>query len=176
MRRAPACTYTTVNEPPLKYRMLAAMDGNESLKRIHRTREAGDARAAAISIERRDGRSRAAQFIVEEAEVERYRDEVKKRGARKRNATDQQDEEGKRGDGMHGVVEEGGTGTLETSTEGSPVDGIADDSPCTDRWSNLSDDATKRMWGVFDETGIFLAACRHGVAIALCDMRRSGEL
>lgn len=59
--------------------------------------------------------------------------------------------------------------------EGSPVDGAAT-SPCIDRWTNLSEDSKKTMWGVFDETGIFVSACRHGVVMAMCDMIRSGEL
>jgi hypothetical protein len=35
---------------------------------------------------------------------------------------------------------------------------------------------TARMWGIFDETGIFLALCRHGFVLVLADMVRSGEL
>jgi len=40
----------------------------------------------------------------------------------------------------------------------------------------MSTDITKRMWGVFDETGIFLALCRHGFTLVIADMVRSGEL
>lgn len=40
----------------------------------------------------------------------------------------------------------------------------------------MSTDVTKRMWGVFDETGIFLALCRHGFTLVIVDMVRSGEL
>ncbi|KAJ7468828.1 hypothetical protein B0H11DRAFT_1731990 [Mycena galericulata] len=47
---------------------------------------------------------------------------------------------------------------------------------CEERWKNLSDDLTARMWGVFDETGVFLALCRHGFVLLLADMVRSGEL
>ncbi|KIJ59158.1 hypothetical protein HYDPIDRAFT_177921 [Hydnomerulius pinastri MD-312] len=39
----------------------------------------------------------------------------------------------------------------------------------------MKDDETKRMWGVFDEVGIFVAICRHGFALALADMIQSGE-
>lgn len=34
---------------------------------------------------------------------------------------------------------------------------------------------TNRLWGVFDETGIFAAFCRHGFTLTLTDMVRSGE-
>ncbi len=56
------------------------------------------------------------------------------------------------------------------------MEGVPVDNPCVARWTNLGDDSTKNMWGIFEETGIFLGACRHGVALAICDMVRSGEL
>ncbi|KAF7981823.1 hypothetical protein HWV62_31947 [Athelia sp. TMB] len=56
------------------------------------------------------------------------------------------------------------------------VDADADYGPCVDRWKNMKEDITKRMWGIFDETGIFLALCRHGFALVLADMVKSGEL
>lgn len=59
---------------------------------------------------------------------------------------------------------------------GSPVDGMQDPDPCSERWVNLADDSKKTMWGVFVETGVFIAACHHGVIVTACDMIRSGEL
>lgn len=32
------------------------------------------------------------------------------------------------------------------------------------------------MFAVFDESGIFIAACRHRFVLLACDMVRSGEL
>ncbi|KZP16157.1 hypothetical protein FIBSPDRAFT_749122 [Athelia psychrophila] len=52
----------------------------------------------------------------------------------------------------------------------------ADYNPCIDRWKNMKADITKRMWGIFDETGIFLVLCRHGFALVIADMIRSGEM
>jgi hypothetical protein len=40
----------------------------------------------------------------------------------------------------------------------------------------MKDDITKKMWGIFDETGIFLALCRHGFTLVIADMVMSGEL
>jgi hypothetical protein len=34
----------------------------------------------------------------------------------------------------------------------------------------------KKMWQMFTETGIFVAVCRHGLLLLLCDMIQSGEL
>jgi hypothetical protein len=47
--------------------------------------------------------------------------------------------------------------------------------PCTDNWASahaISEETTK----VFDQTGVFLTACRHGIIETIIEMRRSGEL
>ncbi|KAF8514584.1 hypothetical protein BU17DRAFT_68351 [Hysterangium stoloniferum] len=51
-----------------------------------------------------------------------------------------------------------------------------DYNPCADRWKNMKDDITKRMWAIFDETGVFLALCQHGFSLVIADMVQSGEL
>ncbi|KAF8217596.1 hypothetical protein K438DRAFT_1900906 [Mycena galopus ATCC 62051] len=48
--------------------------------------------------------------------------------------------------------------------------------PCADQWKNMVEDVTAKMWGIFDETGIFLCLCRHGFVLVICDMIKSGEL
>jgi hypothetical protein len=40
----------------------------------------------------------------------------------------------------------------------------------------MMEDITSKMWGVLDETGIFVALCRHGFVLLIVDMVRSGEL
>ncbi|KAJ7016692.1 hypothetical protein C8F04DRAFT_1215408 [Mycena alexandri] len=47
---------------------------------------------------------------------------------------------------------------------------------CEERWKNLGEDSLKRMWGIYDETGIFICLCRHGFVLLVEDMVRSGEL
>ncbi|KAF9033503.1 hypothetical protein BDZ89DRAFT_896752, partial [Hymenopellis radicata] len=37
-------------------------------------------------------------------------------------------------------------------------------------------DLVAKMWGIFEETGIFLALCRHGFVLVVADMIKSGEL
>ncbi|KAF8187398.1 hypothetical protein K438DRAFT_1907534 [Mycena galopus ATCC 62051] len=49
-------------------------------------------------------------------------------------------------------------------------------SACEERWKNLSDELTSKMWGIFNETGIFIALCRHSFVLLVADMVRSGEL
>lgn len=56
------------------------------------------------------------------------------------------------------------------------ADGDTDDSACTNNWKAAAADVMKRMWNIYRESGIFLAACRHGFIWLFCDMIRSGEL
>ncbi|KAJ7785440.1 hypothetical protein B0H14DRAFT_3095663 [Mycena olivaceomarginata] len=51
-----------------------------------------------------------------------------------------------------------------------------EDNPCAEWWKNMINDVTSKMWGIFDETGIFLALCRHGFVLVIADMIKSGEL
>ena len=50
------------------------------------------------------------------------------------------------------------------------------DNPCASRWKNMKSDKTTKLWGIFDETGIFLSTCRHSFVIVAVDMVKSGEL
>ncbi|KAG1763988.1 hypothetical protein EV702DRAFT_1051527 [Suillus placidus] len=47
---------------------------------------------------------------------------------------------------------------------------------CTDRWKNAGPEIQKKMFSIFDESGIFIASCRHRFVLLACDMIRSGEL
>ncbi|KAJ7029742.1 hypothetical protein C8F04DRAFT_1211894 [Mycena alexandri] len=47
---------------------------------------------------------------------------------------------------------------------------------CEERWKNLGEDSLKQMWGIYDETGIFICLCRHRFVLLVEDMVRSGEL
>lgn len=49
-------------------------------------------------------------------------------------------------------------------------------SPCADNWKAAAGNEKKCMWDIFEETGIFACACRHGMIVWLTDMVRSGEL
>lgn len=48
--------------------------------------------------------------------------------------------------------------------------------PCADNWKAAAATERKKMWAVFEETGIFACACRHGFMLWIADMIRSGEL
>ncbi|KAJ7814400.1 hypothetical protein B0H14DRAFT_3090110 [Mycena olivaceomarginata] len=57
-----------------------------------------------------------------------------------------------------------------------PMEPTGKDNPRADRWKNMINDVTSKMWGIFGETGIFLALCCHGFVLVLADMIKSGEL
>jgi len=68
------------------------------------------------------------------------------------------------------------------NVDGDPTDGMefpflgAYDIVCTERFKAAAADEKKGMHTCFDESGLMVAICRHGVVIAICDMVRSGEL
>ena len=47
---------------------------------------------------------------------------------------------------------------------------------CVERWRNAGPEACKKMFALFAVAGVFLAVCRHGHVLVICDMIRSGEL
>ncbi|KAG0691551.1 hypothetical protein DFH29DRAFT_1017956, partial [Suillus ampliporus] len=66
-------------------------------------------------------------------------------------------------------------GTAITDTAGGTTPAGVSESACTDNWktaNTISDNTVK----VFEQTGIFISACRHGMIQTLAEMRRSGEL
>ncbi|KAG6808240.1 hypothetical protein H0H92_004756 [Tricholoma furcatifolium] len=63
-----------------------------------------------------------------------------------------------------------------TQLEDIVFDSGDEDNPCAGRWNNMINEVTAKMWGIFDETGVFLALCRHGYTLVVADMVQSGEL
>lgn len=47
---------------------------------------------------------------------------------------------------------------------------------CVERWKAAGPEARKKMFALFAVAGIFIAVCRHGHVLIMCDMIRSGEL
>ncbi|KAJ7197841.1 hypothetical protein GGX14DRAFT_374768 [Mycena pura] len=146
----PACMYKLEGEDELIFDMLTTMDGNDSLKRVLR-RSPSDGEG--------DG----------EPMLGRSKERVDNRDA---------------GDGYYLSRERVDTwaktrlGEL-LPTEAHPHPLTVDqgeDNPCADRWKNMVNDVTSKMWGIFDEPGVFLALCRHGFVLVIADMLRSGEL
>ncbi|KAJ6547650.1 hypothetical protein B0H19DRAFT_1212174 [Mycena capillaripes] len=56
------------------------------------------------------------------------------------------------------------------------AEGDDEEDGCTERWQNMKQEVTAHAWGMYDETGIFPALCRHGFVLVVVDMVKSGEL
>uniref|UniRef100_A0A0W0FVZ3 Uncharacterized protein n=1 Tax=Moniliophthora roreri TaxID=221103 RepID=A0A0W0FVZ3_MONRR len=50
-----------------------------------------------------------------------------------------------------------------------------DKSPCEDKWKNIKEAHTAKVWGVFKVQGWFVLLCRHSFVMKVADMIRSGE-
>lgn len=48
-------------------------------------------------------------------------------------------------------------------------------SDCVKNWKAAQSDSKKKVMDMFDETGIFVCSCRHGVTLWVADMVKSGE-
>ena len=61
---------------------------------------------------------------------------------------------------------------------GDPTDGESQSkiSDCAKNWKAAASNEKKRMWDIFEETGIFASACHHAMMLWVADMVRSGEL
>ncbi|KAG1777172.1 hypothetical protein EV702DRAFT_1045562 [Suillus placidus] len=119
----PCCTYELQNEPAMTFRLLYAMDGNDSLKRVSRRLLGADRDYLGPSIE-----LPMTQWVCNDQYL------------------------------SHEYVNEWA----------NPAQHNED--------SNMDDEKTKRSWGVYDETGVFVAMCRHGFCLLIADMVQSGEL
>ncbi|KAF8331610.1 hypothetical protein F5887DRAFT_1063993 [Amanita rubescens] len=47
---------------------------------------------------------------------------------------------------------------------------------CDERWRNANPEARKQLFSLFNETGVFIACCRHRTVLYICNMVQSGEL
>ena len=156
------------DEPTMTYSRLWAHDGNNSLKRVlpFGNRIAGDVR----TLEDDD-------IFLPRSFVDRFAREVKPTPAKPtpdKPAPTKQRRESAEGDS---TSDESGSDTEE---EGDPTDGAQsaeneiDD--CVKNWKAAASDDKKRSWAIYDETGLYASACRHGLILWICDMVRSGEL
>ncbi len=146
-----------INEPPLERGRQYALDGNNSLKRLrqHGNRNVGDRRIFNES-----------DYYLSAEYVKNFAHEVKAR-----KAPNDEDDQVEPADSAvdASLVEQ----------EGDPTDGtetLLAIRGCVKNWKSAAAEEKKRMWGIFDESGIFASACRHGIILWIADMIRSGGL
>ncbi|KAI0037789.1 hypothetical protein FA95DRAFT_1506476, partial [Auriscalpium vulgare] len=143
----PCCSFQQPDEPVLVPARLHAMDGCSSHKRLN-------------GVGHSDERQFNSSYFQTPEQVNVFKDEVK---PRKRQTTVEDDENSE--DGLLGSEE----------TEGLPTD-VGGPTKCTDRWVTENATSTGKTAAVFEQTGIFVGACRHGIIELVQEMIRSGEL
>lgn len=81
-KACPPCKYKTCGEEKLKFSALFAIDGNESLKRVFRSKAGETEGAPPVGIARPDGRACKTRLYVEAHDVNKFKNEVKSRSGK----------------------------------------------------------------------------------------------
>ncbi|OCH89491.1 hypothetical protein OBBRIDRAFT_732569 [Obba rivulosa] len=147
----PCCNLKLDGEENLRPERLLAMDGNNSAKRI--------ARAGT-----EDERTFHSDYFLSREEVDRFKDEVKRRVT-----VSKKDEESE-------LSEDDDAPWIAEEAPGEAPDEQSKSTPCTERWKASAAEHEKCALDTYESTGIFVSACRHGLIQKACEMVRSGEL
>ncbi|KAG6896570.1 hypothetical protein C0992_007383 [Termitomyces sp. T32_za158] len=137
LNACPPCSNMLEDEPPLQFSRMFVLDGNNSLKRVGLPgdRQVGDLRTFEES-----------DYYLSNEFVDRFANEVKKHQSGSLNNADV-DMEASYNDG---------TPSAPNDNAGDPTDGANTiNTPCAENWKAAASDTNKKMWGIFDESGIF---------------------
>ncbi|ESK87110.1 hypothetical protein Moror_11903, partial [Moniliophthora roreri MCA 2997] len=161
------CLYWLDDDPSLHPAMLAAMDGNNSMKLVDTTVRAGKERLDS----RQEGTDSKPSQHDEEISinlliwhVSTYSQATIQPSTLSNSESVWNDTDDGDGDGIAWL------NINETEELMSCID------TCVDCWKAAGPDTRKRMFAMFSISGIFLSVCRHGHVLVICDMIRSGEL
>ncbi|KAG1790328.1 uncharacterized protein HD556DRAFT_1242477, partial [Suillus plorans] len=146
LNACPPCTYELKDEPELIFRRMIVFDGNNSLSRM----------APLGGRQIGDTRLFKSDCYLEPDYINTF--------ASQSNTLPLDD------------ANVDPTSQTHTGEDPGPLNMSLATSACTDNWKAAAADAKKKLWGIFEETGIFASACRHGLILWIGDMVRSGEL
>lgn len=145
--------------------MLLAADGNMSLRRFEKVGTADKATFDSSYFVSRD-------FVDTFSGVVQVRRKQAKE-PKSMEEEDQQDAELQNSGELNaGTADDGLDLTKDPLAE--TFDGIVTD--CAEKWKANADDDKKVMWDCFEECGIFITVCRHGIILVVCDIVKSCEL
>ncbi|KAK1218119.1 hypothetical protein PQX77_019197 [Marasmius sp. AFHP31] len=161
----PPCTYELANKKTLSPRMLLAIDGNSSLKLVDPTHKNGNPRV--------DTRQLHNHCWINADEVDLMKDEVVNAQKKPKNTSKPS---APSTSATSGSPEPDNDSDIAWLNVNEMEDLAACVDTCVERWRVATPEARKKMFAFFSLTGIFLAVCRHGHVLALCNMVKSGEL
>ncbi|KAH7870139.1 uncharacterized protein C8R40DRAFT_1163288 [Lentinula edodes] len=140
LHTCPCCQNELQEDDPLEIRMMVAMDGNDSLKRVERCKDAADNSLAEVA----DSGVAGDDYFLSRTSVDNW-------------------------------AEENWKNVPPWVPQNSFQEWVWKTGMCEEKWHNASDKNTGKSWAKFDENGIFLLICRHGLVLSLADMVKSGE-
>ncbi|EKM48913.1 uncharacterized protein PHACADRAFT_107978, partial [Phanerochaete carnosa HHB-10118-sp] len=160
------CCYKFKDEPPLSFSRLWSLDGNNSLKRM--------ATADWEDIDELEGdpMDGVALVLLEESTKRTQADDSNEHIdiATATPASDSVAPVGNVGDSTVPA----GDMTIIDKVQAALLHKLLDQ--CVNNWKAAAAEVKKMMWKMYEESGKFASACRHGFILWLCDMVRSGEL
>ena len=152
----------------LKFSMLYTVDGNDSLKRILQREDAPEQQEAQEPAMAEPTPATAAEPTAAQAPMIME-------GPRRGPSSEVKDLQ-TAGCSIYLTREQVDEWAKEVLMEDMPGFDYDNDNPCDKCWWNMENELTSKMWGVFEESGLFLALFRHGFVLLLVDMVWSGEL
>ncbi|KAG1851367.1 hypothetical protein F4604DRAFT_1883575 [Suillus subluteus] len=152
LNACPPCAYALEDESPLTFNRMFVIDGGNSAKRMLQVgdRQCGDMREYADS-----------DYMLPRPYINQFANEVRSQPT----PADTSEPE----DVVPAIGNDDDADTEDSSRQVMSSD-------CSKNWKAAASEEKKRMWSIFDETGLFVAACRHGLLLWVTDMVRSGEL
>jgi hypothetical protein len=157
LNTCPCCSYKLQDKPPQVIDWLFCIDGNNSLKRW--------ASSTYGLTPRQDSRQACSDYWVDQATVDKFKDMVRRSEVCLYMCV-----------GNRNRCELGQANADDWENHATEQVGPESNFNCTERWRNAGPEQRKKMFLVFDESGIFIAACRHRFVLLACDMVWSGEL
>ncbi|KAJ7603381.1 hypothetical protein DFH06DRAFT_1151911 [Mycena polygramma] len=178
----PPCLYKTMHEPPLKFSIQCAMDGNNSLKHVAEIFRAGKTRT--------DDRTSTSPRWISPEEVDELKDEVANAQAKRKRKTPAKAAASTASTSAPDPPPASGPSDIPSDEEDGDVAWLNVNeleateltelenciNACVERWRAAAPEVRKKMFALFAVAGIFISVCRHGHVLAMCDMIRSGEL
>ncbi len=185
----PPCTYKLEGEPSLRFNLICSLDRNSSLKLVGE-----DVRSGNFRLDERAGRT---ELFLSQAEV----DALERSGVSAKSHSrslqcqwsdcSQPDQPGESepdhqpmsvaadaspredSDALNAGDDDRGAGEAGWVDIPNEANEQAD---CAERWRAAGPESRKKMFALFDASEIFVAVCRHGHVLVLCDIVKSGEL